>query len=128
MNPISQQKEHPMTEAEKAAVQTTDHPEIPEDLGELKMPPEAFQEVNVPEGVTARVFATHTAAQFFALAVKVKQCGFDDFANTLSAAAIGLRDGLYDKAIASADQEALAAADSLLLEATSACVDVLSGG
>lgn len=75
---------------------------------------------------TIRQAAIHTAAQFTALAGKVEQCGFGDFAVTLRIVANGLRDGAHDAALAQADRDALIAADTLLLDATAECIEVLS--
>lgn len=75
---------------------------------------------------TIRQAAIHTAAQFTALAGKVEQCGFIDFAVTLNIVAASLRDGTHDAALAQADRDALIAADTLLLDATAACIEVLS--
>ncbi|MGL4297313.1 MAG: hypothetical protein ACRCTG_16505 [Aestuariivirga sp.] len=75
---------------------------------------------------TIRQAAIHTAAQFTALAGKVEQCGFGDFAVTLRTVANGLRDGSHDAALAQADRDALIAADTLLLDATAECIEVLS--
>ena len=75
---------------------------------------------------TIRQAAIHTAAQFTAMAGKVEQCGFGDFAVTLRTVANGLRDGSHDAALAQADRDALIAADTLLLDATAACIEVLS--
>lgn len=75
---------------------------------------------------TIRQAAIHTAAQFTALAGKVEQCGFIDFAVTLNIVAASLRDGTHDAALAQADRDALIAADTLLLDATAECIEVLS--
>ena len=75
---------------------------------------------------TIRQAAIHTAAQFTAMAGKVEQCGFIDFAVTLNIVAASLRDGTHDAALAQADRDALIAADTLLLDATAACIEVLS--
>lgn len=93
-------------------------------------------ELHEPEPVAAdtapavswhiRQAAIHTAAQFSALAGKVEQCGFTAFADNLRAVAISLREGSHDQALSSADREALVAADTLLLDATVACIEALS--
>jgi hypothetical protein len=102
--------------------------EVPEDLGDLKMPEEAFiQAPPPPVDWQTRVFALHTSDQFDAMATKVNQCGFGAFAETLRAVAQALRDGAHDVAIDAADKEALLSADALLLDATAACIEAFSG-
>lgn len=73
-----------------------------------------------------RQLAMATADQFHALAGKVEQCGFAEFADTLRAAGNHLHAGAYDVALTNADHEALIAADTLMLDATSAAIDALS--
>lgn len=73
-----------------------------------------------------RQLAMATADQFHALAGKVEQCGFTEFADTLRAAGNHLHAGAYDVALTNADHEALIAADTLMLDATSAAIDALS--
>jgi hypothetical protein len=103
-------------------------------MPEIEVSPEVASQVfteadpapAVPTDWRTREFAIHTAAQFSALAGKVEQCGFGSFAESLRAVATSLRDGTHDAALASADHEALLAADTLLLDATVEAIDVLS--
>lgn len=73
-----------------------------------------------------RQLAMATADQFHALAAKVELCGFSEFADTLRGAGNHLHAGAYDVALTNADHEALIAADTLMLDATSAAIDALS--
>ena len=86
---------------------------------------EVFTEATTIVEWRIRQAAIHTAAQFAALAGKVEQCGFGAFAVELRSVATSLRDGAHDAALAKADREALIAADTLLLDATVECIDVL---
>lgn len=74
---------------------------------------------------TVRRLALSTADQFGALATKVAACGAEDFANQLRAAAYSLREGDHDSKIAAADRAELLAADYEVMNASSACIDVL---
>jgi len=73
-----------------------------------------------------RQLAMATADQFHALAAKVELCGFSEFADTLRGAGNQLHAGAYDAALTNTDHEALIAADTLMLDATSAAIDALS--
>lgn len=79
----------------------------------------------VPTPFYIRQHALATAKQFEALAGKVEQCGFAEFANTLRSAGQQLHDGAYDAALAAADHDALIAADNLMLDATVNAIDAL---
>ena len=73
-----------------------------------------------------RRLAMATADQFHALAAKVEQCGFTDFADTLRSAGNQVHSGAYDAALASTDKDLLIAADNLMLDATVAAIDAVS--
>lgn len=84
--------------------------------------------VTAPLSVTPfeiRQAALGTADQFNALAAKVEVCGQFGFANELRSIASSLTNGAFDAALASADREALIAADNLLIDATISVIDAL---
>lgn len=103
---------------------------ITEGVVMLAQAPEAGADVAVtaPMSVTPfeiRQAALGTADQFNALAAKVEVCGQFGFANELRSIASSLTNGAFDAALASADREALIAADNLLIDATISVIDAL---
>lgn len=81
--------------------------------------------VSVSDWNTRRL-AIATADQFHALAMKVGIVGFAEFSQELEVVADTLRSGQYDGALASADHEAIVAADTNLLDATVNSIDALT--
>lgn len=75
-----------------------------------------------------RQFALATADQFDALAGKVEACGVQSFADDLRLAALSVRNGAFDAALAGADSETLVRFDNALLDSTVNAIDALGGG
>ena len=81
--------------------------------------------VSIADWKTRRL-AMATADQLHALAAKVEQCGFAEFADQLRTVGNHVHGGGYDAALAGADHEALIAADNLMLDATVEAIDAIS--
>jgi hypothetical protein len=75
-----------------------------------------------------RQFALATADQFTALAGKVALCGELAFSTQLFEAAIAVREGQFDAAMAGANTETLVKFDNDLIDATVNAIDALGGG
>jgi len=88
--------------------------------------PEATPEpgMEVQSDWRTRIYAMFTADQFEALAAKVNQCGFYDFATDLSDVAAALRSGAHDARLEAADKAAMQVIDEKLLDATVQALDL----
>lgn len=118
----------PVVESSGAEIEPIDEvidAPLPVEMFADELDPAPSEEVT-PEPVAdwrVRRFALATAEQFRAMAGKVEQCGFAAFAEELRAVGLKLHHGAHDSAIAAADQEALRAADNLMLDATVDAID-----
>lgn len=129
-NPSTPEQNEAAMEEADAILDSLAEAETLEPAGSISTPveeePEATPEpgMEVQSDWRTRIYAMFTADQFEALAAKVNQCGFYDFATDLSDVAAALRSGAHDARLEAADKAAMQVIDEKLLDATVQALDL----